>query len=93
MEILQLPWSRRFPLVNTSQPNSQMSSTTGLNSQIFIASRYIDSGRTSQKTCRVPECVFIGPLQQTGQREDHIESTFYEYFGRCLEMVLQVTIY
>jgi hypothetical protein len=40
----------RFLLVNTPQLNNQLNSTTELNSQLLFASRYIGSGRTSQKT-------------------------------------------
>jgi hypothetical protein len=70
MEILQLPWSRRCPLVNTLHRNSQRNCrATCLQDN--------SSPRATQKThplycCR---CVFTAPLHRNGRGADHIENT------------------
>jgi hypothetical protein len=71
MEILQLPWSRCCPLLNTPQLNSQLN---------YSASCLQDnsSARTMQKTQPLYCCrgVFTKLLNNIGRGADHIEITF-----------------
>jgi hypothetical protein len=85
MEILQLPWSCRCPLVNTPHLNSQVNCSVSClqdNSSV----------RTTQKTQPLCCCrgVFTAPLHSNYRGADYIENTVLLLLRTCMLRALRI---